>query len=70
MHHDQPKARVHCQRPEAACVGAHETVLHACQCMRERHAGSGLVIDDQQRLKGIFTGRDAVRTLAEAWMLR
>ena len=24
-----------------------------------------LVIDDQQRLSGIFTGRDAVRTLAE-----
>ena len=24
-----------------------------------------LVIDDQQRLSGIFTGRDALRTLAE-----
>ena len=33
--------------------------------MRERRAGSVLVIDDQQRLGGIFTGRDAVRTLAE-----
>ena len=33
--------------------------------MRERSAGSVLVIDDQQRLSGIFTGRDAVRTLAE-----
>jgi CBS domain-containing protein len=33
--------------------------------MRERRAGSVLVIDDQQRLSGIFTGRDAVRTLAE-----
>ena len=33
--------------------------------MRERRAGSVLVIDEQQRLSGIFTGRDAVRTLAE-----
>jgi len=33
--------------------------------MWERRAGSVLVVDDQQRLLGIFTGRDAVRTLAE-----
>jgi CBS domain-containing protein len=33
--------------------------------MRERRAGSVLVIYEQQRLSGIFTGRDAVRTLAE-----
>jgi CBS domain-containing protein len=46
-------------------LAAHETVQHACRCMRERRAGSVLVIDDQQRLSGIFTGRDAVRTLAE-----
>ena len=46
-------------------LAAHETVQHACRCMRERRAGSVLVIDDQQRLRGIFTGRDAVRTLAE-----
>jgi CBS domain-containing protein len=46
-------------------LAAHESVLHACRCMRERLAGSVLVIDDQQRLSGIFTGRDAVRTLAE-----
>jgi CBS domain-containing protein len=43
----------------------HETVQHACRCMRERRAGSVLVLDDQQHLKGIFTGRDAVRTIAE-----
>src|SRR5512132_1618179 len=46
-------------------LAAHETVQHACRCMRERNAGSVLVIDDQQHLRGIFTGRDAVRTLAE-----
>jgi CBS domain-containing protein len=44
---------------------AHETVQHACQLMRERNAGSVLVIDEQLKLTGIFTGRDAVRALAE-----
>jgi CBS domain-containing protein len=33
--------------------------------MKERRAGSVLVVDEQQRLSGIFTGRDAVRALAE-----
>jgi len=46
-------------------LGGHDTVQHACQRMRERHAGSVLVVDEQQRLTGIFTGRDAVRILAE-----
>ena len=46
-------------------LAAHETVQKACGCMCERRAGSVLVVDDQQRLSGIFTGRDAVRTLAE-----
>ena len=46
-------------------LAGRETVQRACQCMRERRAGSVLVIDDQQRLSGIFTGRDAVRALAE-----
>jgi CBS domain-containing protein len=42
-----------------------ETVQEACRYMWERRTGSVLVLDDQQRLRGIFTGRDAVRTLAE-----
>ncbi len=46
-------------------LAAHETVQQACKCMCERCAGSVLVIDDQRRLSGIFTGRDAVRTFAE-----
>jgi CBS domain-containing protein len=33
---------------------ARETVQHACLCMRERRAGSVLVIDEQQRLSGII----------------
>jgi CBS domain-containing protein len=50
---------------EPLVLRAQETVQRACQCMRDRRAGSVLVVDEQQRLSGIFTGRDAVRTLAE-----
>ena len=46
-------------------LAAHETVQQACRCMRQHRAGSVLVIDERHRLSGIFTGRDAVRTLAE-----
>ena len=46
-------------------LAVNETVQQACQCMRERSTGSVLVVDDQQRLCGIFTGRDAVRALAQ-----
>lgn len=42
-----------------------ETVQQACRRMWERRTGSVLVVDDQRRLAGIFTARDAVRTLAE-----
>jgi CBS domain-containing protein len=41
------------------------TVQEACRCMRDGGIGAVLVVDDHQRLTGIFTGRDAVRTLAE-----
>jgi len=46
-------------------LGERATVQDACRCMWEGHAGSVLVVDGQQRLIGIFTGRDAVRALAE-----
>jgi CBS domain-containing protein len=46
-------------------LSVHDTVQHACRRMRERSAGSVLVIDEQQRPCGIFTGRDAVRMLSE-----
>lgn len=42
-----------------------ETVQAACRCMCDCRTGSVLVMDGEQRLIGIFTGRDAVRTLAE-----
>lgn len=40
------------------------TVAEACAAMKRRKAGSALVLDAKQRVKGIFTGRDAVRILA------
>jgi CBS domain-containing protein len=54
------------QKPLA--LTEHDTVQQACRHMFERGTGSALVIDDEQRLTGIFTGCDAVRTLAEGKM--
>jgi CBS domain-containing protein len=47
-----------------------ETVQEACRYMWERRTGSVLVLDDQQRLTGIFTGRDACARLPKARALR
>jgi CBS domain-containing protein len=44
-------------------VAEDETVQDACRSMRRQKSGSALVVDSQQRLSGIFTGRDAVRVL-------
>ena len=42
------------------------SVTEACDRMRDREAGAVLVIDNAERLVGIFTGRDAVcRVLAQ-----
>jgi CBS domain-containing protein len=46
-------------------LAEHETVQQACSRMWKRRTGSALVVDELQRLTGIFTGRDAVRVLAE-----
>jgi len=45
-------------------LGEDQTVRQACRGMRRRKCGCTLVIDSQQRLSRIFTGRDAVRALA------
>jgi CBS domain-containing protein len=50
------------QRPLLATED--DTVQHACRSMWRRKSGSILIVDMQQRLSGIFTGRDAVRVLA------
>ena len=41
------------------------TVQHACKLMHGHRIGAILVTDAEGRLEGIFTGRDAVRLLAE-----
>ena len=46
-------------------LGKHAPVQEACRCMWEYRKGSVLVIDQDGQLIGIFTGRDAVRILAE-----
>jgi len=45
-------------------IGEDETVQGACRGMWQRRCGCSLVMDKQQRLSGIFTGRDTVRVLA------
>lgn len=42
-----------------------DTVQKACASMCAQRTGSVLVVDDHLRLKGIFTGRDAVRLLSQ-----
>ncbi|PKO83399.1 MAG: signal transduction protein [Betaproteobacteria bacterium HGW-Betaproteobacteria-11] len=46
-------------------LSAHISVQHACQHMWSRRVGAVLITDDKGLLTGIFTGRDAVRTLGE-----
>lgn len=46
-------------------LGPDATVSEACAAMYRRRVGAVLVADADRHLKGIFTGRDAVRLLAE-----
>src|SRR4051812_1934762 len=41
-------------------------VIEACRRMRELHAGSVVVVDDDGRLSGILTGRDVVGRVVAA----
>ena len=41
-----------------------QTVQSACEAMCRRRTGSVLVVDEHERLCGIFTGRDAMRVVA------
>ncbi len=53
------------QGQKLLALGKQASVQEACRRMWEGRQGSVLVVDQEQRLLGIFTGRDAVRTLAE-----
>ncbi len=62
--HDRTMAEiVRDQRPLA--IGPDATVAEACAAMHKRRVGAVLVVEGGDRLLGIFTGRDAVRCLAE-----
>jgi CBS domain-containing protein len=51
------------RRPVA--VHGEATVQEACALMREHRIGAVLVVDAEGRLEGIFSGRDAVKLLAD-----
>lgn len=51
---------------EPVILGSRQTIQEACKRMAERRVGAVLVTDENDRLCGIFTGRDAVRALARA----
>ncbi|MDJ0512669.1 MAG: CBS domain-containing protein [Methyloceanibacter sp.] len=50
---------------ELLTLREHAPIREACRCMWTSRKGSVLVIDQDSRLVGIFTGRDAVHALAE-----
>ena len=55
------------RRQNPATLPATATVHDACRIMRDRRVGAILVTGGDDRLAGVFTGRDAVaRVLAEA----
>jgi len=55
------------RRQKPVTLPASATVKEACRAMRDRRVGAVLVTEGEDRLLGIFTGRDAVcRVLAEA----
>jgi CBS domain-containing protein len=49
---------------EAAAVPLEATVELAIRTMLDRHVGAVVVIDENQRVAGIFTERDVLRKLA------
>lgn len=54
---------IHNQRP--LMLRPEATVAEACRQMYESRAGAVLVTDEDERLLGIFTGRDAVRMMGQ-----
>lgn len=41
------------------------SILDACRLLSERHVGSIVIVDEEQRCRGIFTERDAIRIVAQ-----
>ena len=60
------KVREIIEGKEPLVVATTRTVRESCQTMIKRTCGFALVADSHSKLKGIFTGRDAVRALANS----
>ncbi|MCW3996853.1 MAG: CBS domain-containing protein [Candidatus Bathyarchaeota archaeon] len=45
------------------------TIQEAIQLLNDRHIGSIVVIDDEEKCRGIFTERDAIRIIAHKFSL-
>jgi CBS domain-containing protein len=41
------------------------TILEAVKLLDERHVGSMVVVDDENKCRGIFTERDAIRVVSQ-----
>lgn len=41
------------------------SVLDACRLLNQRHVGSVVVVDDEQKCTGIFTERDLIRIVSQ-----
>src|SRR5271165_6481353 len=50
--------------PEAASVPVEATAEQAIRTMLDRHVGAVAVVDENQRVAGIFTERDVLRRLS------
>ncbi len=46
------------------------TILEAVQLLNNRHVGSLVVVDDEQKCIGIFTERDAIRVMASKFSVQ
>jgi CBS domain-containing protein len=55
-----------CDR-EAAAVSLQASVADAVRSMLEHHVGAVAIVDDEQRVAGIFSERDLLRKLALQW---
>jgi len=45
------------------------SILDACRLLNERHVGSLVIVDEEQRCTGIFTERDAIRIIAQQFSI-
>lgn len=43
------------------------SILDACRLLNERHVGSIVIVDEEQKCTGIFTERDAIGVIAQKY---